>query len=145
MEITASDFDLTMPLGRARRASLGEFALQLEVRGREVWIVERTIPYYDIRAVYRYEARDWPVLLPAALTWCGALLLAVLAGSLLGWSQALQVVAMLSATLAIGGVAAYRVACVRRPMIRVTAVDRRLDLPATRPGFFEALAARLDH
>src|SRR3712207_8168478 len=53
-----------------RSLALAPEALYVETRGAGgIWIRVRGIPYDQVRAVYSYEARDWPFLGAAAAVW----------------------------------------------------------------------------
>jgi hypothetical protein len=134
----------TMDVGGGRRIALAPEALFMQARGAAgTWVAMRAVPYDEIRAVYRYEARDWGYLGIALAYWFAAFFLLLIGGLAARWDGWMIGAAVAAATVLLAGLAAYRVVAVPQRLLRIDAYSGALVVRNRAPGFFYQLARRL--
>lgn len=133
----------TMNVGGGRRLALAPDALVVETRSGGGWRRTSAIPYEDIKAVYRYETRDWSAAWIGAAVWLAALVILLTGGVALRRLDLLAGVFLPIVTVLILGAAAYRVLGVPRGLLRIEAYGASVVAPNRSPGFFYRLRARM--
>ena len=125
------------------RYSLEATGLLIERRGRRgTWIGVGSVPYAEIRLLYRYPARDWSGAWVALIIWL--LIAALLAlGAAVGWWP--WTAALLGGGVLALGCGAGGAVFVARPTVRlqIEGYRRLLLVPETAVAFFPDLAARV--
>ena len=130
-------------LGKGYRLTLTPTELQVQSRlAGGAWIPGRMIRYGEIRAVYRYERRNWSPLAVTATGWLKNQELALAAGEAAGMPAWLRVVIATAPLLLVAG-AGYRVYAVLSPMLKVDAFTGPLVVPARPSAFFQRLGQRV--
>ncbi|HEU4753562.1 MAG TPA: hypothetical protein VFU47_10685 [Armatimonadota bacterium] len=133
-----------MEVGGGRRLAICPEALYVETRGPGgVWLRSRAIPFAEIRAIYRYEVRDWSALALAGLAWLGVLVLVLMIARLGSWPGGLTAAVLALTAVVVGGLGAYRMATAPKRLLRIDAYSGGLVVPNRVPGFYASIAARL--
>ena len=136
--------DETMSIGGNRRLALAPEALWLETRGGGgAWVRTRPVAYEEIRAVYRYQARDWGSLAALGAGWVVLTILLLIAAALGALAGTVTAVIIVVLAVLLGGLGAYRVVAVPRKLLRIDAYSGMLVVPNREAGFYRSLASRL--
>jgi hypothetical protein len=135
-----------LAVGSGRRLVLTAEALWMESRGAPGdWVRTRAVPFDEVRAAYAYELRDWGLVGAGVLAWLTLLSVAAAAAGVAGWGRygmAFLVGGSLF-TLALAGLVGWRVATVKRSLLRVEAYSGVLEVPLRDIAFFTLLTHRL--
>ena len=134
----------SLPITKNSRLAVLDYGLQLQSRlAGNSWNCVRVITWPEVRAVYRYERRNWnPVGAAMGLGFVYMMIVAAV-GLALGWRSWIILTATLGVPIVGTALALVRTLRVLEPMLRVDAYTGPLVVPCREPGFFPQIMATL--
>lgn len=145
-EMPASEgSDTILQYSGLRRLALVPEGARVEVRGpRKSWIASHLIRYDQIKAVYRYEMRDWGYAVLLCVCWMAALIVVSIASTVMGDPGYFLLIAMAVVSVGLAAMGAFRIFTKPKRHLRIDIVGQPPMILANRnPAFFYQLASRL--
>lgn len=125
-----------------RRLLVGETAVSVQRRSTRGWTTLRTVPFVEVRAIYRYPYIDWDYIVIASLIGLfGAGVILTLA-RMLGAPDGLLIALPVLALVVTAGICVRR-ATLRLRQIRIESSNGAVLCLEQSTGFFESLRRQL--